>query len=175
MGYDLAIRTPENAKDPPPGLVERLIHHLGAKPNQAHPEAGAQGRFVVERPFGKMSVHTASGGRAGLDCTLPEGLTPEETRQFLELLFAAALAENMVLFDPQVGRIVTQADMEVVLAQWRRFNRYKLQTVGSEPSDLLTAGAYYPEYESPARPMTIFWLSVGLLFLLGIFLVRFCT
>ena len=176
MGYDLYIRPPDPATDPTTGrdgdLQDRLLGHLGAKPDRNEAEAA---RFFVERPFGKMVVMPAPEHPLGLDCTLPEGLSDKDAREFVELIVAAAATEDLVVFDPQAGRTVTQADLEVVMAEWRRFNRYRLQTVGSEPSDLLAGGAIYPEYESPTRPSTVFWMTVGLLFVLGLFLTRFCT
>lgn len=177
MGYDLYIRAADRVAQPESDrdgdMQDRLLHHLGARPDRNGP--GRDARFVVERSFGKMAVLQAPGPTSGLDCTLPEGLSDEDAREFVELILAAATAEDQVVFDPQAGRTVTQADLEVVLAEWRRFNRYRLQTVGSEPSDLLAGGAIYPEYDSPTRPSTIFWLTVGLLFVLGLILVRFCT
>ena len=190
MGYELNIRPLKGttrAQPEPDHLPDEtgretnlpenprvLLTKLGVK-DRAQEKQPNPMQWTVERPFGKMAITPAPDGRVGVDCTIPEGLLEKEARQFMELVLAAALAVDMVVFDPQLGRIVAQADMEAMVAQWRRFNRYRLQTVGSEPSDMLTGGAFYPEYESPTRPSTVLWLTVAGLFLFGLILVRMCT
>ncbi len=189
MGYELNIREAQNTtngqtnpltKETEPGSKgetknQVLLAKLGIETPSDSESLSDAPHWTLERPFGKMAVRPAPDGRAGLDCTIPEGLLEKEAREFMELVLAAALALDMIVFDPQLGRIVAQADMEAMVAQWRRFNRYRLQTVGSEPSDMLTGGAFYPDYESPTRPSTILWLSVAGLFVLGLILVRMCT
>lgn len=110
----------------------------------------------------------------GLDFVIPTGLTEETAREMIEIVCALADHWEMVIYDPQMGRTVTQADLESIVMNWKEQNDYLLRTVGGDGSTV-GGGAHYPEYTYGLSPKAKFWLFVAGLVVLFFALARFCT
>ncbi|MCD6499177.1 MAG: hypothetical protein J7M25_12875 [Deltaproteobacteria bacterium] len=112
--------------------------------------------------------------RSGLDFDLPQGLLDSQAESAILFVLNFAVSADLEVFDPQLGRLVTSADSSLILVRWREQNAYLLHTVGSD-GDTTGGGAYYPDFPHQMKPVTIFWLIVGGLFLLFALLSRVCV
>jgi hypothetical protein len=112
--------------------------------------------------------------KIGLDLLLPSGLLPDQCRDMISSCLELGTDLEMTVFDPQMGRTVSHADIETIFQHWQDQNAYLLRTVGSNGS-VAGGGAHYPEYKGGLSASAIFWLAVGGLLVAVFLLARFCT
>lgn len=112
--------------------------------------------------------------KVGLDLQLPSGLLPDHCREMISFCLELGSSLEMAVFDPQMGRTVSRADIETIFQHCQEQNAYLLRTVGSNGS-VAGGGAHYPEYSGGLSASAIFWLAVGGLLVAVFLLARFCT
>ncbi len=126
-----------------------------------------QGRLRLEayRPAPEGSAPPAGDPPlAGLNASFPLGLVDAEGDRAVAVVLRVADQLGAVVFDPQLGRLVTRGDHERILTAWRRSYDFHLGVVGAAA---LGAGAPAPARpeRSPAsaRLKLVLWLALGVL------------
>ncbi len=121
----------------------------------------------------RISVHRPKLAEPALDLTVPEGLTDQQAAQVLAGILEAARKCGLLVFDPQLGRLVGPHDAELLFLEWERMNAYFLDTLGASPGSV-AGGAWYPEYEETRSPFATIWMILGGSLLAALVLGRLC-
>jgi hypothetical protein len=136
-------------------------------------EGGPAGRA----PTGEVPATETPAGEApaldGLNASFPLGLQDSQGDRATAAVLRVAEQLGWVMFDPQLGCLVTKADHGRILTAWRRAYEFHLGVVGAAE---LGAGA-----PAPAQPergglsskfKLVLWLALGLV--MASFLFRAC-
>jgi len=109
----------------------------------------------------------------GLNASFPLGLQDAQGDRAVAVVLLTAEQLGWVVFDPQLGRLVTKADHERILSSWRRAYEFHLGVVGAAE---LGAGAPAPSRPergtSSAKLKLILWIALGLI--VASFIFRAC-
>lgn len=109
----------------------------------------------------------------GVDCLVPGGANPGLSQAACDAVFRLAGTLGLSVYDPQLGRAVTDRDVEAILARMARFASYLTETVGiDEAADLRHIEVDAPRLGLSLRTRFYLVLAGGLL-LLAI-LARYC-
>jgi hypothetical protein len=97
----------------------------------------------------RVEPYVADSGTMGIDVAAPLG-APPAARALCEVCFQLAAAHSLSVFDPQLARVVTEGERELILEHFERTSAFD-------------GGALPPATSAPARRLSAsgkLWLVV---------------